>query len=121
MDPQPSFLDKHKAINEDNKKEEDLALGDLNLNIDIEKELSKIMCNIPITELMKVPSVRSQVEEFFDGIGQEKTPEVVLEYCQAVTYRALAEYNLAKLKRIHLSTSILQFMRERTGVTLPFT
>ena len=42
VDPQPSFLDKHKAINEDNKKEEDLALGDLDLNIDIEKELSKI-------------------------------------------------------------------------------
>ena len=44
------------------KEEEDLALGDLNLNIDIEKELSKIMGNIPITELMKVPSVRSEVE-----------------------------------------------------------
>ena len=42
VDPEPSFLDKHKAINEDNKKEEDLALGDLDLNIDIEKELSKI-------------------------------------------------------------------------------
>ena len=69
VDPQPSFFDKRKIINEDKKEEEDLALGDLNLNIDIEKELSKIMCNIPITELMNVPSVRSQVEEFFDGIG----------------------------------------------------
>ena len=37
------------------------------------------MCNIPITELMNVPSVRSQVEEFLDGIGQYKTPEFALE------------------------------------------
>ena len=37
VDPQPCFLDKPKAINEDKKEEEDLALGDLNLNIDIEK------------------------------------------------------------------------------------
>ena len=79
MDSQPSFFDKRKVINEDKKEEEDLALGDLNLNIDIEKELSKIMCSIPITELMNVPSVRSRVEEFFDSIAQDKTPEFALE------------------------------------------
>ena len=79
MPPQPSFFDKRKVINEDKKEEEDLALGDLNLNIDIEKELSKIMCNIPVTDLMNVPSVRIQVEEFFDGIGQDKTPKFALE------------------------------------------
>ena len=37
------------------------------------------MCSIPITELMNVPSVRSQVEEFFDGIFQDKTPEFTVE------------------------------------------
>ena len=37
------------------------------------------MCNILVTELMNVPSVRSQVEEFFDSICQEETPEVALE------------------------------------------
>ena len=67
-------------MNEDKKEEEDLALGDLNLNIDIEKELSKIMCSIPITELMNVPSVRIQVEEFFDSVGQDKAPEFALEF-----------------------------------------
>ena len=79
MDPQPSFFDKRKVINEDKNEEENLSLGDLNMNINIEKELSKIMCNIPITELMNVPSVRSQIEEFFDGIGQDKTLEFALE------------------------------------------
>ena len=79
IDSQPSFLDKHKEINEDKKEEEYIALEDFNLNIDMKKELGKIMCNIPVTELMKVPLVRSQVEELFDGIGQENTPKVVLE------------------------------------------
>ena len=55
VDPQPSFLDKCKAIYEDKKEEEDLSLEDFNLNIDIKKELSKIMCKVPVTELMKVP------------------------------------------------------------------
>ena len=63
------------------KEEEYFSLQDFNLNIDMKKELGKMMCNILVTELMKVPLVKGQVEEFFDGIGQEKTPEVVLESC----------------------------------------
>ena len=39
VDRQPPFFDKRKEINEDRKEEEDLAVGDLSLNIDIEKEL----------------------------------------------------------------------------------
>ena len=29
---------------------------------------------------MNVPSVRSQVEEFFDSVGQDKAPEFALEF-----------------------------------------
>ena len=38
------------------------------LNINIEKELDKITQNIPLTELIKIPSVKNQVIEFFDSL-----------------------------------------------------
>ena len=39
-----------------------------NLTINIEKELDKITQSIPLTELIKFPSVKDQVIEFFDSI-----------------------------------------------------
>ena len=52
----------------DEEKELDQIPAEYDLNINIEKELDKITQNIPLTESVKISSIKSQVSKFFDTI-----------------------------------------------------
>ena len=52
---------------------EPILLPEYDLDINIERELDKVMHNIPLTKLMKIPSVKEQVVEFFESIPETST------------------------------------------------
>ena len=52
---------------------EPVLLPEYDLDINIERELDKVMHNIPLTEWMKIPSVKEQVVEFFESIPETST------------------------------------------------
>ena len=80
------------------------------------------MCNIPITKLMNVPSVGSQVEQFFDGIGQDKTPKFALESIHIHSPGGMQPSKDEKDPPVNIQFAAnLLSMKERTVVTLPFT
>ena len=63
-----SFFDQKLEEKKNEDKELDIIPIESDLNINIEKELDKITQSIPLTELIKFPSVKDQVIEFFDSI-----------------------------------------------------
>ena len=50
-----------------------ILLPQYDLDINIERELDRVMHNIPLTKLMKIPSVKEQVVEFFESITEIST------------------------------------------------
>ena len=64
------FLDKHLILEEEEESEEH-DLCNYDLRIDIEQELHKVMQNVPLSELVKLPSIKDQVQQFFDSIQQQ--------------------------------------------------
>ena len=72
------FLDKH-LNSEDEEVEHDLC--DYDLGIDIEKELHKVMQSVPLSDLIKLPTFKDQVQQFFDRILIENAPMIVYESC----------------------------------------
>ena len=74
------FLD--KCLNQ--KKEEEshrLSQCDYDLDIDIEKELNKVMQSVPLFELMKLSTIKEQVQEFFDKIPLKDEPKIDFGSC----------------------------------------
>ena len=78
------FLDKH-LNSEDEEVEHDLY--DYDLGIDIEKELHKLMQNVPLSELVKLPMVKNQVQQFFDNIPVANDPKIIYESCHVQSVR----------------------------------
>ena len=54
------FQDKHIILEEEESEEHDLC--DYDLGVDIEQELHKVMQNVSLSELVKLPSVKDQVQ-----------------------------------------------------------
>ena len=79
------FLDDHKNLEEEEWEERDLC--DYDLGIDIEHELHKVMQNVSLGELVKLPSVKDQVQQFFDNIPVVNAPEIVYETCHIQSVR----------------------------------
>ena len=79
------FLDKHLILEEEESEEHDLC--DYDLGIDIEQELHKVMQNVSLSELVTLPSVKYQVQQFFDNIPVENAPEIVYESCHIQSVR----------------------------------
>ena len=79
------FLDKHKNLEEEELEERDLC--DYDLGIDIEQELHKVMQNVSLGELVKLPFVKDQVQRFFDNILVANAPEIVYESCHIQSVR----------------------------------
>ena len=69
------FLDKHIILEEEESTKQDLC--DYDLGIDIEQELHKVMQNVSLSELIKLPSVKDQVQQIFDNNPVANTPEIV--------------------------------------------
>jgi hypothetical protein len=53
--------------------------NDIDLNIDINGILEKINVHVPLTEIIKIPSMRSKVEKFFRVQGKPVDPPVMLQ------------------------------------------
>ena len=62
------LLDWKIGKNKDEEKELAPIPVEYGLNINIEKGLDKITQNIPLTEIVKISSIKSQVNDFFDRI-----------------------------------------------------
>ena len=45
------------------------------------------MQNVSLSELVKLPSVKVQVQQFFDNIPVANTPEIVYESCHIQSVR----------------------------------
>ena len=71
------FLDKHIILEEEESKEHGLC--DYHLGIDIEQELHKVMQNVSLSELVKLPSVKDQVQQLFDNIPIANSPKIIYE------------------------------------------
>ena len=103
------FLDQHL-----NSKEEEVEhdLCDYDLGINIEKGLHKVMQSIPLSELVKFPIVKDQVQQFFDKIPI--APKIVYESChiKSAKGREVEEYPL-----IYIHTAIYE---RRSGGHPPF-
>ena len=56
------FLDKHIILEEEESEEQDLC--DYDIGIDIEQKLHKVMQTMSLSELVKLPSVKDQVQKF---------------------------------------------------------
>jgi hypothetical protein len=53
--------------------------SDIDLNIDINGVLEKINVHVPLTEIIKIPSMRSKVEKFFRVQGEPVDPPIMLQ------------------------------------------
>ena len=73
------FLDKHKTVEEEEWEEQDLC--DYDLGIDIEQELHKVMQNVSLGELVKLLTVKDQVQRVFDNILVDNAPNIFYESC----------------------------------------
>ena len=79
------FLDKHKTLEDEEWKEQDLC--DYDLGIDIEQELHKVMQIVSLGELVKLPSIKDQVQQFFDNIPVANALEIFYESCHIQSVR----------------------------------
>jgi hypothetical protein len=52
---------------------------DIDLNIGINDVMEKINVHVPLTKIIKVPSMRSKVEKFFRLQGKHVDPHVMLQ------------------------------------------
>ena len=50
-----------------------IFLPEYDLDVNTERKLDRVMHNIPLIELMKIPSVKEQVVEFFESIPETST------------------------------------------------
>ena len=73
------FLDKYKTLEEEEWDGQNLCNYDL--GIDIEQELHKVMQNVSLGELVKLPSVKDQVQRVFDNILVDNAPDIFYESC----------------------------------------
>ena len=78
------FLDQHLKSKEE-EVEHDLC--DYDLGIEIEKEFHKVMYIVSLSELVKLSSVKDQVQQFFDNILVTNIPEIVYEPCHIQSVR----------------------------------
>ena len=79
------FLDKHKTVEEEEWEEQDFC--DYDLWVNIEQKLHKVMQNVSLGELVKLPSVKDQVQRFFDNIPMANAPDTIYESCHTHSIR----------------------------------
>jgi hypothetical protein len=52
---------------------------DIDLNVDINSILEKINVHVPLTEMIKIPSIRNKVEKLFRVQGEPGDPPVLIQ------------------------------------------